>query len=234
MSLHLLLLPVRLRGGHHVGVQGVEDLVDRPDVLVQVVGRRGRVFLGLLARDLRGHDEAGVLRLEPGGDPANPDDVVEVVQPEVTAQLDMPPEIWQPMARGFNDVPVSGTAAGAFAGWNHGNFGVAGKTGTAEVAGKADTAVFVAWGPTSDPQFAVTVFLEESGFGADSAAPVARWILEPLSGQSELLRAQTVEERTGAVVPECEEPEVDPLAPFATTTTTVQRSVDLYGGVCEP
>ncbi len=170
--------------------------------------------------------------LEPGGDPADPDTVIEVIQPEVTAELDIPPNIWQPMARGFNGVPVNGTAAGAFAGWDHSAWGVAGKTGTAEVDGKADTAVFVAWGPTDDPQFAVAVFLEESGFGADAAAPVARWILEPISGQVPLQPAQTLEERRGAPVVECEEPEIDPLAPFATTTTTIQSSVDLYVQEC--
>lgn len=171
--------------------------------------------------------------LEPGGDPSDPESVVEVIQPEVTAELDMPDNVWNPMNRGFGGVPVSGTAAGAFAGWNHNSWPVSGKTGTAQVDGKADTAVFAAWGPTDDPQYTVVVFLEESGFGSDSAAPVARWILEPLSGQSELQPATTIEERSGAPVEECEEPEIDPLAPFATTTTTVQNSVDLYGDGCQ-
>jgi penicillin-binding protein 2 len=58
---------------------------------------------------------------------------------------------------------------------------VAGKTGTAQVTGKADTAVFVAFAPVEAPQYAVAAFLEESGFGGVAAAPLVRRILEPFA-----------------------------------------------------
>ena len=60
---------------------------------------------------------------------------------------------------------------------------LAGKTGTAEVANKQDTAIFTAFGPADNPQFEVTVLLEEAGFGADAAAPVARRIIDGLIGE---------------------------------------------------
>jgi penicillin-binding protein 2 len=63
---------------------------------------------------------------------------------------------------------------------------VAGKTGTAQVSQKADTAVFSAFGPASAPQFVVTVFMEESGFGGTAAAPVARRLFDVLSGDQPL------------------------------------------------
>jgi penicillin-binding protein 2 len=75
-----------------------------------------------------------------------------------------------------------GTAYGAFAGFP-GGFPVAGKTGTAQVFGKQDTAVFAAFAPVDNPQFVVAVIMEESGFGGSVAAPVARRILEGLAGK---------------------------------------------------
>lgn len=49
----------------------------------------------------------------------------------------------------------------------------AGKTGTAEVVGQEDNAVYVGIGPAKDPQIAVAVVVENGGFGAVSAVPIA-------------------------------------------------------------
>jgi len=51
-----------------------------------------------------------------------------------------------------------------------------GKTGTAEVVGQPDNALFVGFGPASKPQIAVAVVVENGGFGAVSAVPIAREI----------------------------------------------------------
>jgi penicillin-binding protein 2 len=75
-----------------------------------------------------------------------------------------------------------GTAHGAFAGFPLNRMSVAGKTGTAQVAKKQDTALFVAFAPADNPQYVVAVVMEESGFGGSVAAPVARRILEKLAG----------------------------------------------------
>ena len=75
-----------------------------------------------------------------------------------------------------------GTGAGAFGGFPLSTFPVAGKTGTAQVVGKQDTAVFVAFAPADAPQYVVAVVMEESGFGGAVAAPVSRRILDGLSG----------------------------------------------------
>ncbi len=61
-------------------------------------------------------------------------------------------------------------------------FPIAGKTGTAQVFGKQDTAVFVATGPMPSARYVVAVIMEEAGFGGQSAAPVARRIFEGLAG----------------------------------------------------
>jgi penicillin-binding protein 2 len=79
-------------------------------------------------------------------------------------------------------VSGEGTAAGAFAGFPLERMTVAGKTGTAQVARKQDTALFVCFAPAENPQYVVAVVMEESGFGGSVAAPVARRILEKLAG----------------------------------------------------
>ena len=57
---------------------------------------------------------------------------------------------------------------------------VAGKTGTAEVRGKADTSIFAAFGPVEEPTHAIVAVLEEAGFGSSVAAPLVARILAPV------------------------------------------------------
>src|ERR671914_212954 len=58
---------------------------------------------------------------------------------------------------------------------------IAGKTGTAEKgAGRADQSWYVALAPWPDPKYVVAVTDEAGGFGADTAAPMARLILAEL------------------------------------------------------
>ena len=102
--------------------------------------------------------------------------------PRVAGRVNLPPQVRQPLLDGLAGVPRSGTAAGAFSGFPLDQFPVAGKTGTAQVQGKADTAVFTAFGPLPAPRYEVAVFLQESGFGATAAAPVARAVFEGLAG----------------------------------------------------
>ena len=53
-----------------------------------------------------------------------------------------------------------------------------GKTGTAQVHGKQDHALFIGIAPIDDPQIAVAVVVENAGFGATWAAPVGSLIME--------------------------------------------------------
>jgi penicillin-binding protein 2 len=75
-----------------------------------------------------------------------------------------------------------GTAAAAFAGFPLDRVPVEGKTGTAQVNGKADTSLFAAVAPAHDPRFVVVAVVEESGFGSVVAAPIVRRVLEVLTG----------------------------------------------------
>jgi penicillin-binding protein 2 len=95
----------------------------------------------------------------------------------------------EPLLEGLVGVPRNGTAVRAFAGFPLDQFPIAGKTGTAQVDNKSDTAVFTAFGPAYAPRYQVSVFLEESGFGGTAAAPVARALFDVLSGQRPLMPA---------------------------------------------
>jgi penicillin-binding protein 2 len=57
---------------------------------------------------------------------------------------------------------------------------IAGKTGTAEHIGKADQSWYVALAPYPNPKYVVAVTDEAGGFGAETAAPMARRILAAL------------------------------------------------------
>jgi penicillin-binding protein 2 len=117
------------------------------------------------------------IRIDPPGD-AEP----IPVEPQVAGQVDLPPEVRDPLMRGFEGVTSNGTAARAFAGFPQDQFRVAGKTGTAQVDNQADTAVFAAFGPTHASQYSVSVFMEATGFGGTNAAPVARALFDVFSG----------------------------------------------------
>jgi penicillin-binding protein 2 len=82
----------------------------------------------------------------------------------------------------LSDVPKRGTAAGAFAGFDLNKVPVAGKTGTAEVFGKADTSWFASYAPANNPRFAVVVMVSQAGQGAQVAAPAVREIYEAIFG----------------------------------------------------
>lgn len=84
---------------------------------------------------------------------------------------------------GLTEVPLTGTARGAFDGYHHEFYPIAAKTGTAQVDGKADTALFAGYGPTDSPEMAFAVVLEEAGFGGVAAAPVARQFLDEVIRQ---------------------------------------------------
>jgi penicillin-binding protein 2 len=109
---------------------------------------------------------------------------VRTIAPKINRKTDIPPAIRDPVVAGFEGAVSNtrGTAAPAFAGFPTAQFPLAGKTGTAQVSGKQDTALFAAFGPTSDPRYAVTVVIEEAGFGASAAAPVARRIFDQILG----------------------------------------------------
>jgi penicillin-binding protein 2 len=110
--------------------------------------------------------------------------VVREVAPRVAGMVDLPDDVRAPVLEGLVGATTApgGTATAAFAGWPSDRYPVAGKTGTAQASPRQDSALFAAVAPATDPQVAVAVVMEQAGFGADAAAPVARRVLGAASG----------------------------------------------------
>jgi penicillin-binding protein 2 len=78
---------------------------------------------------------------------------------------------------GLRSVISGGTGASAMRGFP---VQIAGKTGTAQMAGKDDYAVFACYAPAKKPRYAIAVFIEQGGHGGSVAEPAAREILSEL------------------------------------------------------
>ncbi len=113
-----------------------------------------------------------------------------VVQPRPLRTLEIKPEHLQVVKQALVGVNKEGTGARAFAGAPYVS---AGKTGTAQVIAlkqgekyvasrvqerHRDHALFVAYAPADDPKIAIAVLVENAGFGARAAAPIARQVFD--------------------------------------------------------
>ena len=111
--------------------------------------------------------------------------------PSETTRLTFKKENLDAVTEGMIGVNQSGTGRVPFAGVT---YPVAGKTGTAQVfslAGKdynagsisefkRDHALYIAFAPADKPKYALALVVENAGFGATAAAPIARNILDYL------------------------------------------------------
>ena len=102
---------------------------------------------------------------------------VQEIDPAPQRHLDIAPQYRQAILEGIHMAAQSpgGTSYAVF-----GNFPIpmAGKTGTAQRPGQADQSWYMALAPYPNPQVVVAATIEQGGFGVDSAAPVARQILD--------------------------------------------------------
>jgi penicillin-binding protein 2 len=104
--------------------------------------------------------------------------------------LGLRPENLAVVQRALASVTTEGTSSRVFAGAPYAS---AGKTGTAQAVGIAagakynaakmeerrrDHALYMAYAPADNPRIAVAVIVENAGFGAASAAPIARRVFD--------------------------------------------------------
>jgi len=110
--------------------------------------------------------------------------VVKNVAPKTKGTIDIPPDQKAQLERGLEGVVAdpSGTAAPAFSGFPFNEVRVAGKTGTAQRQGQQNTSLFVGWTESAAGRYVVAVVIEEAGYGASVAAPVARRVMEAVNG----------------------------------------------------
>ena len=104
---------------------------------------------------------------------------VKEFTPELLSTLEVSQDVIKLVQSGLHDVTKYGTAASSFRGFN---IDIAGKTGTAENSHGRDHGWFVAYGPFDNPDIVVAVIVEQGGFGAQSAVPIGRKILEAWFG----------------------------------------------------
>jgi len=110
-------------------------------------------------------------------------EVVYEYQPEVVREVDIDPAVRQSLLTDLGRVVSAGTARAAFANFGDGVEEVGGKTGTGQTSPNRDNhAWFVGVAPLSDPEYIVVVVIDEGGSGGRIAAPVARHILQYLTG----------------------------------------------------
>jgi penicillin-binding protein 2 len=102
------------------------------------------------------------------------------VKAPIARRLRIPAEYRQAILDGLHGAAndPGGTSTAVFEGFP---VEIAGKTGTAEKGlGRADQSWYVALAPWPDPKYVVAVTDEAGGFGAETAAPMARLILAEL------------------------------------------------------
>lgn len=112
--------------------------------------------------------------LDPQGKP------VLSASPEVAFDTKTSKRNLSSMKSALVSVTEDGTGRGAFVGFP---VEVAGKTGTAQVTGKDDLALFVGFAPAEKPRYCVVVVVEQGGHGGSVAGPAARQILAACLGQ---------------------------------------------------
>jgi penicillin-binding protein 2 len=112
------------------------------------------------------------------------------IEPKLVRTIPLKPENLEVVKHALAGVNIEGTGARAFAGAEYTS---AGKTGTAQVVAlkpnekydekrvterHRDHALFVAFAPLESPKIALAVVVENAGFGAAAAAPIARKVLD--------------------------------------------------------
>ncbi|HMV54919.1 MAG TPA: penicillin-binding protein 2 [Rhodocyclaceae bacterium] len=112
-----------------------------------------------------------------------------MIEPQPIKTIPFRPEHLETIRAGMIGVNQSGTGARAF---HNAGYPSAGKTGTAQLfslKGSAykesqvkerlrDHALFIAFAPVDQPKIALAVLVENGGFGATSAAPIARQVFD--------------------------------------------------------
>jgi penicillin-binding protein 2 len=112
------------------------------------------------------------------------------IQPMLANRIPLNPDNVEFVKRAMAGVNKEGTGARAFAGAQYTS---GGKTGTAQVVGMKqgekydekkvterhrDHSLFIAFAPVESPKIALAVVVENGGFGARAAAPIARAVLD--------------------------------------------------------
>jgi penicillin-binding protein 2 len=104
---------------------------------------------------------------------------LQKIDPGTSRRVKMDPGARAAILQGLHAATSAsgGTSADVFKGWNQNAFPVYGKTGTAQRNGRNDQSWYVCFVPNQSRPIAIAVTVEDGGFGAEAAAPIARVML---------------------------------------------------------
>lgn len=107
--------------------------------------------------------------------------ITQEIEPAPQRQIEIDPEVRSVIIEGLREAAMEpgGTSYPVFGGYP---VEIAGKTGTAEKGLLPDQSWYAALAPADDPRYVVVTTIENGGFGAETAAPAAREILNQLLG----------------------------------------------------
>jgi penicillin-binding protein 2 len=196
---------------------------------VSVLASRGRVFKPRLVTGFR---DALSGKLQP---------LAPVREPDITLAT---PEEWSRIYSGMVGAVTHGTAALAVG--KNAAYAIAGKTGTAQVFSVGqnekynektvaerlrDHSWFIAFAPADQPRIALAVIVENGGWGASAAAPIARKVLDAyLLGDDGKLKPP--EANRPSLLPPMKP--VEPQAPVPDQKRADTRPIDSASAVRSP
>lgn len=112
--------------------------------------------------------------------------VIKKFESEKLGNIDVSPEIIAFLHDALQEVTISGTSAGVFAGFP---VATSGKTGTAQVFGKNpngrakdDSSWYAAFAPSNNPRYVVVMMVSQGGFGASTSGLGVKQIYSTLFG----------------------------------------------------
>jgi penicillin-binding protein 2 len=110
--------------------------------------------------------------------------LLQRIEPGASQPVKFDPIARQAILDGLHDSTVHGTSADVWKGWPQSRYKVFGKTGTAQRPTRPnDQSWYVCFVNDGARPIVVAVTVEDGGFGADAAAPVARTIVSKWFGQ---------------------------------------------------
>ena len=164
----------KIRAGDAVNFSiGQGDTVVTPLKLTQMyaaIGNGGTIWQAMIAKAIVKTDGT----------------VIKTFTPQKLGALTAAPSTIKFLQKSLREVVISGTGAGAFAGFP---IEISGKTGTGQVFGrnpngslKDDTSWFASYAPSNNPRYAVVMMVGQGGFGASTSGVGVRQIYSTLFG----------------------------------------------------
>jgi penicillin-binding protein 2 len=153
--------------------------------MTAIIANRGHFYIPHLAKEFRVSDDVTDKNL---GQTATAEELARFVERHT---VNIQPQHFEVVVTGMENVMLAGTGARS----QIPGISMCGKTGTVENPHGEDHSTFIAFAPKDNPRIAICVFVENSGFGATYAAPIASLMIEKYINRTIDASRKPVEER---------------------------------------